>query len=340
MPNNRYSVPVAVEPGATASRLLFKRPTTVQWSQIGPQFSPGLGQSVRLREYYRVLISFDTTLTIYRNERRYFPVVNAGHYERFYSLPGNEFAIEKSEEIELPLDTNNATSGYLTVSYERDYRLYRTLGDFFGASYGAIDACNADLEPSAVPNGFINSSNVSEYVSILAKAVGGNWLGAAADLVSLTEPTTQGFRFPDKKNLFNVFTQLLAVDLAAYSIATAIGDLGIYLNPGCSVSSCEYVIEAREFGVILPLVNQISAASCTYLPGVVIPFPTGSTSAACEAEFNLQSFANQSPYRDLAVCQAAAVASGIPGVTCDPELLVCSTDPTQTRTVYNISGGV
>jgi hypothetical protein len=227
-------------------------------------------------------------------------------------------------------------SGLFSFYLYRDstYSLFRNKGDYFGAAFGTIDACNADLEPSAVPNGFITSSNVVDYVSIVAKATGGNFLGAAADLASLTGTTTQGFRFPDKKSLFTFLSQLPAVDLAPFFVDASLGDLGIYLNPGFSPVGASYSMSIIGYGKLASLANQIVAPTCLYLPGVTNQFPSASGSA-CESAFSDFLVVN-SGYSDEGACSLAAAAVG---VTCQTVTWICPSDVTFVRDYYVFSGG-
>jgi hypothetical protein len=247
-----------------------------------------------------------------------------GHWQELeYGI--NDYDVLRSGRMVAVEDSD--VDGLFSFYLYRDsrYSLFRNKGDYFGASFGTVDACNADLEPSAVPNGFITSANVADYVSILAKATGGNFLGAAADLASLTQPTTQGFRFPDKKALFTVLSQLPAVDLAPFFIDSSLGSMGIYLNSGFSPVGASYSMSVLGFGKLASLGNQIVAPTCLYLPGVTNQFPA--TGVSCASEY--QAFIAASPnfrFTSFGACTAAVLSGAAFGGNCLMASHECPTD--------------
>jgi hypothetical protein len=279
MPNNFKATTLQAVGGANTGRILFKRPTAIPWDQMDLTFSPQLGQSIKIRETYQITVLSNGKTTVYGNSNRYLRTTNIGHFQHLYVDDSGEYLIEREGQMNPPFIDSSSTLFTHTSSYEWEYHIYRDYKDFRGAFYGSVDACNADLEPAAVPNGFITEANVIDYVKLTAKLAGKDWIGVLQDVISLTKTTTNGFRFPDKKNLFTTQNQILVVDLETYSLPTAIGDLGVWINPGFSLVGCSHTIECREFGKIEKLSNQLTPASCTYLPGVVLPFPSAGNCA-------------------------------------------------------------
>jgi hypothetical protein len=284
MPNNFKGTTLQAVGGASTGQILFKRPTAIPWNQMGLTFSPQLGQSIKIRETYQITVLSNGKTTVYGNSNRYLRTTNIGHFQHLYVDDSGEYLIEREGQMNPPfIDGSSSTLFTHTSSYEWEYHIYRDYKDFRGAFYGSVDACNADLEPAAVPNGFITETNVIDYVKLTAKLAGKDWIGVLQDVISLTKTTTNGFRFPDKKNLFTTQNQILVVDLETYSLPTAIGDLGVWINPGFSLVGCSHTIECREFGKVEKLTNQLTPAVCSYLPDFKYDFPSDQPPSCLDA---------------------------------------------------------
>jgi hypothetical protein len=281
--NNFRVATVQPQPQNDARKWLFKRQTEIPWNELQLNFSPQLGQSIRIRETYKVTVSSNNKTTVYANSNRFVSNTNVGFWQHLYKDFNDEYTIEREGQMNVPYSGDNAGLYTHTSSYEWEYHVYRAYKDFTGGIFGTVDACNADLEPAAVPNGFITETNVTDYVKLTAKLAGKDWIGVLQDVISLTKTTTNGFRFPDKKNLFTTLQQSLVIDLETYNIPTAIGDLGIWLNPGFEFVGCEHSIECREFGKIMKFDNQLKAVSCAYLPGFAFDFPNTPVQSCADA---------------------------------------------------------
>jgi hypothetical protein len=185
-----------------------------------------------------------------------------------------------------------------TSSYEYNYQIFREFEDFYGGVLSQVASCNADLQPAAVPNSFINQENVLDYIRLLAKLAAGDFDGTIEDVIDLFAPTTAGYRFSESKSLFTATTQQKIVDLVDSGdgiIRTAIGDLGLWVNPGFELDECIYTIEIREFGQVEKYPVQIDQViACLYVDEFAVPFPGGEPANSCQSLYNarLAEFAN------------------------------------------------
>lgn len=302
-----------IEPISSASgrNFLYKRDQLIPWSEFNLNFSPQLGQSVRMRETYKLTVLWNGKETVYTNNKRFLQTTNIGHWQHLYVDFDDEYYIERSGQMDAHLSADGLPLYSFVTSYDWTYNIYRDYKDFFGAIFGTIDPCNADLRPAAVPNTFIDTTNVLDYVRISAKIAGADFSGVIDDILELTSPTIAGFRFGDGKNVFTTMQQSIVVDLEAYSVPTAIGDLGIYLNPGYNIVGCEHTIEARELGRVEKFTNQLEPVTCLYLPGIELDFPTSTAQNQCEIALTAQVSAGNFYYSEQAAIDALAAPGTI-----------------------------
>jgi len=239
-----------------------------------------------------------------------------------------------------------------TSSYEYDYQIFREFEDFYGGVLSQVASCNADLQPAAVPNSFINEENVLDYIKLLAKLAGGDFSGTIDDVIDLFAPTTAGYRFSESKSLFTATTQAKIVDLVDSGdgiIRTAIGDLGLWVNPGFELDECIYTIEIREFGQVEKYPVQIDKViACLYVDAYNNPFPGGDAND-CQSEFNrfiAAGTGNQYPdgtpilvFLTESEAEAFRVAKfGVNSLTAVfTETFACSTDSSFQRNYFYVS---
>jgi hypothetical protein len=295
---------------------LYRRPLSVAWSALNLDFSPGYGQDLGIRERYNVTIAASgDNLPIYANINRFLPVQNVGSWQILYKDDFGEYYVEKSGSCECPTGKPNQTEWTFTLGYDWTYRLFRAKNDFFGAFLSVVKNCNADLEPGAVPNGFIDRDNVLDYARIVAKIYGKDPIGAIEDALDLLSPTIAGYRFPDKE-LFTALSQLPVIDLNSYLLQTAIGDLGLWVHPYFEVVDCQHTIEVRHYGKVPKLTNQLSPPACAY------PQTLNFQGADCEGKYNRFLAETPNTYRTyaeaLASWESVNLANGYPPGTYDP----------------------
>lgn len=287
LPPNSYTVNLTPIPGTAPRKFLFQRPKEILFLDFNLNFSPNLGQSVRIRERYQVRIQALGNKTIYTNSNRFLDNTNVGYWQHLYVDEVDEYYVERGGQMDVPAYGIPTEIYKHTSSYDWDFHIFRDYQDYFGAVISTTDSCNADLQPAAVPNGFIDETNVLDFVRLFAKKSGGNPITILAELVDLTDDTTDGFRFADKPNLFVSKTQVKAVALETNRLPTAIGDLGIYVPVGFEFVSCSYFCEIREHREVERFPFQVDPViECAYIPGNKYPFPT----AAAECPVELANF--------------------------------------------------
>jgi hypothetical protein len=253
--------------GSTSQKWLIEPPSVLSWANLNPNFSPQFGQRIRMRETYEVSVIRNDQANFYFNANRFLPQINVGNWQILRTTIDTTYYVEKEAQAMADVESGLSDDIFtFTVFDEWDYNIYRAYQDYNGGVLSIIDACNADLEPAAVPNGFINEQNVLAYANILQSLYSGQVVTAIGQLADLADPTTAGFRFPDKKGLFTALTQQLVIDLNTLPLQPVIGSLGVCLHPGWSLLGASHTIECINYTKIAPLINQLEAPVCAYLP--------------------------------------------------------------------------
>jgi hypothetical protein len=166
-----------------------------------------------------------------------------------------------------------STSAF-TWHFQREYNLelFLNKSDKNAAFVTAITNCNADLAPGAVPNRYIDTTNVDTYVRIAYGIATGDLPNAATLIDNLTKPTTAGYRFPDEV-LFRGINNIPSVNLDGYEIITRLGDVDLWVHPDWTIdTNFYYTFEVINYKVLAQTFDQFpDNTTCAYPGGVGFP---------------------------------------------------------------------
>lgn len=265
-----------VEPIAVGGQRRFRypKPGNRDWSDIGYDFRPIAGQPISIREtmlltFRRNSLTDDNIVWLDRFQNEAF----IGHYQvsrLVGSNSGDATTVYKSGQI---IGVSENTE-FFTWSFSLEYNLnlYLNKTDKNAAYLSAIKNCNADLRPGAVPNTFIDTTNVSTYVEIAYGIATGDLANAASLIDSLTSPTTAGYRFGDEI-LFQGINNIPGISLEDAIFTPRIGTIGVWLHPDYSpYGTAIFAMQVANYSILARTIDQFpDGTTCAY-PGSV-PFP-------------------------------------------------------------------
>jgi hypothetical protein len=310
-------------------RVSTSAPATVLQSDINSRFF--IPNSFSILECYEVLINADGALTEYRNYKYYSPMNFCGHWQ---ISKGAKFDLQ----YEVCLDygdmycctTGNGNQFIFRYEKQTDYNI-ALVGDKRPAVQIELESCNAYLSPAPVKNLFVNEQNALAYLTVLQKLYSGNYVGAAQDVVELTNTSVPGYRYPSDKPIFRGKAAVEAAPFAddGKSLRSMIGDLSLYLADGCDVASVHYGMEIVGSATSSIVTTYPAITECDFdVPGITqVPDPN-----SCDNEYE-QFLVNNQAYRTEFTCNQAE------GFRCISRRWFCTTNINDERIYWLKAAG-
>lgn len=255
-------------------------------------FAPNLGQPLQFKESWDLTFEkLSDVLQISANMNRYAPQLYYGHWQRL-EADGADWRELDNGQLRATLTSKNQTAFKTRLSLEYTHQQYRQADDYKAATFGIVSNCNALLEPAEVPNDYLSAENIVTYARIARQLYAGKIDDAIEQVETLLGTTTAGYKFPDKKALFTVLLQILAIDNSEQIFAPRFKHVGLWFTDALQLTQATYNMECVGYSKLKYFENTIEAPTCEYLPST-----SGGNSDECNTEFQafLQtgSFQNQ-----------------------------------------------